>query len=196
MALQRADLLTEPPIVGRMYLVPAIPWAWNASALVSDPHRSDMWWPVIGPKHTDLEFFNFRNPHYHVDPRFLSKRHWRRLWDRPDGGKLLDVLGRPLSWSSLPDGPREPELRQMRCTRDVIEYPVRAATSQGVCELNNKYAGHQCVKGKRGWVCPHRKVSLGSVKPIDGVVTCFLHGLRIDVETGVCLGPVAREVRT
>jgi len=187
MVLQRIDRLAEPPVVGLYYLVPAIRWRFRAG-WGSDPQEgARLWWPVIGPKHDDIEFFEFPYKHYHSDPRFFTRAHWSRMWDRREGGKMMDAIGAPLNSISLPNGPRAPTLRRMRCTLDVIDYP--AARSKPICEINAKFAGHQCDKGKSGWICPHRHVPLGSVKPIDGVITCFLHGMRIDAQTGQCLGP-------
>lgn len=185
--MERADKLTEPPIVGRYYLVPAIPWKRKAPYGV-DHNDSDLWWPVIGPRHNDLEFFNFEHLHFHVDPRFLSKRHWQFVFDDGRGGKLFSVLATPLSGVNMPKGPRDPKLRKMCCSMDTVPSPEWIAGSKQVIDLNRTFAGKQCARGKRGWVCPHRKIALGSVTPIDGVITCFLHGLRIDAETGRCLG--------
>lgn len=183
--LPRADRLSEPPVVGQHYLVPAIRWRWGQGAATS---ISDMWWPVIGPKHNDEAFFNFHNQHYHLDPRFLSRTHWKQIG--PDArGKMMGAISRPLNSTQMPDGPPAPMLHKMRCTLDAVPYPEYAAGSQQVCAFNEHFAGTQCAKGKRGWVCPHRLVPLGSIKPVDGVITCFLHGLRLDAETGVCLGP-------
>lgn len=53
--------------------------------------------------------------------------------------------------------------------------------------IQRHYAGAKCAKGKGGWVCPHQKASLGSIMPIDGVITCPLHGLKIDAETGIVI---------
>lgn len=184
----RVDKLILPPLLGRAYLVPAIRWNWKAP-WSADLQTNGMWWPVIGPRHDDKEFFAFPHKHYHVDPRFLTTTHWNRVSDWNDEfGKLLSVLASPLVGKDLPDGPVDPTYRKMICTNDRIEYSRRASEPIAVKALNKNFKGTQCEKGKRGWVCPHRKVALGSVKPIDGVLTCFLHGLRIDPNTGICLG--------
>lgn len=185
MRLQRADRLTSPPVVGQVYLVPAILWAYRHM-------RRKLWWPVIGPLHDDADCFAFAAKHYHLDPRFFTRTHWAPMSTRRglgDEGKMVDALSGVLNHVSMPDGPPKPQLRRIRCTRDTIAYPPYAAGAIQVRCINNRFAGTQCNRGKRGWVCPHRKVALGSVAPIDGVITCFLHGLRIDAETGVCLGP-------
>lgn len=194
--MERADRLSEPPVIGRFYLVPAIRWTWNAlfGESILDG-RGAQWWPVIGPKHNDSAFFQFEHLHYHVDVRFLGARHWSQVsgyygfW-KPEASldevKLRNVISRPLSSIELKDGPPAPILRKMRCTRAVVPYPCQSMIQ--VTELNTHYVGQQCVRSKRGWVCPHQHVPLGSITPINGVITCFLHGLRIDAKTGICLG--------
>lgn len=41
----------------------------------------------------------------------------------------------------------------------------------------------------RPFATPHRKFSLGSIEPINGVITCPLHGMQIDAATGRALAP-------
>jgi hypothetical protein len=73
----------------------------------------------------------------------------------------------------------------MKCTKSHVEYPFGEA--EQVIKINKHWAGQQCDRSKFGWICPHRNVQLGSMAPIDGVITCPLHGMRINAETGVVL---------
>jgi hypothetical protein len=175
--IERIHQIASVPIVGKFYLVPAIWWDWGAWG--NDDIK--MWWPVIGPKHSDAEFFDFPLPHYHVDVRFLSKRHW--AFSQYPG----EFLSRPLSASHMPQGPKAPTWRRMRCSLNAVDYPF--ANRRAVLALNKHFAGQECAKSRHGWVCPHRNVNLGSMAAIDGVITCPLHGLRIDAKTGVVIGP-------
>lgn len=185
----RADKLKEPPTKGRYYMVPAV--FWNRGYLRNhDDPKGAMWWPVWGPKHDDKEFFNFQNKHYHIDPRFLTRRHWN-TFDDFRGTKLSDVQAWPLSSSAEPAGPPKPTLRKLLCT--MVHSEWEHANKDPVIELNKHFAGQQCPKGKRGFVCPHRHFALGPVQAVDGIVTCPIHGLRIDATTGVCLGPKSRD---
>jgi hypothetical protein len=185
MTLPRADKLKEPPTVGRYYMVPAVFWNRGGGRNHDDPVGA-MWWPVWGIKHNDKEFFNFTELHYHIDPRFLKRQHWRTFSDFR-GSLLADVQAWPLSARRAPEGPPRPTLRKFRCSLAHAEWKHHDATT--VVDLNQHYAEQQAPKGKRGFVCPHRHFALGSIKAIDGVVTCPLHGLRIDASTGQCLGP-------
>ena len=196
-ALTRSDRLKEPPIVGSWYLVPAILWNRNiwgetldSEKLLSDlQSKGSKWWPVWGIKHNDADHFNFPALHYHIDPRFLTKRQIAEFTNRwSDRTWLQNVQAAPLNHLHLKAGPPRPVLRRMRCTIDHSEWGFgdRAA----VISLNTAFVGKKCGSGKRGLVCPHRHFPLGSVKSRDGIVTCPLHGLRIDIETGKCVGPL------
>lgn len=99
-------------------------------------------------------------------------------------------MAKPISSKRWPDGPFKPRLRRMKCT--LVELPYGFGNAIQIQKLNSHFSGHQCRKGKRGFVCPHKHLPLGSIAPIDGVITCPLHGLRVDAETGICLGPEER----
>ena len=44
---------------------------------------------------------------------------------------------------------------------------------------------------ERGWICPHQATPLGSIEPVDGIIICPLHGLRIDAQTGIVVPSVS-----
>lgn len=190
MALERSDRLKAPPVLGRWYLVPTVFFAWRKFSGSPLEGEGCQWWPVWGLKHDDIEHFDFPNQHYHVDPRFLTKRHWRHF-GRGSRTKLADVQATPLNSARLPDGPPKPVLRRMRCS--MVHAQWRHHDAVTVDKLNRALAGQQCAKGKRGFVCPHKLFPLGSIEALDGVITCPLHGLRIDAETGKCLGPTPQQ---
>jgi hypothetical protein len=170
MATPRADLMTEPLVVGQFYLVPTVRAPWFGK--VAD-------WPVIGPEHDDREILGFRHRHYHVDARFLPAKSKR----------VLSTLGHPLHakrHGDLPLGPLpRPIWRRRKCIRATVGgfHPWHTTLDK----LRAHYAGQQCLKGKGGWICPHQKAALGSIVPVNGVIICPLHGLYIDAATGVCL---------
>jgi hypothetical protein len=172
MALQRVDRLKEPPVVGQSYLVPTVYGRWYDK--IGD-------WPVIGHRHNDVEFFHFVAQHYHIDYRFVTvRKSWLR---NVSAGPLHAQEGFPLS---------KPILRRRQCKR---EQHVFGGPSRIMSPFRESYAGQQCAKGKRGWVCPHRHIALGSTPAIDGVITCPLHGLRIDAATGKCLSPTPEQTK-
>lgn len=174
--LSRLDSLSAAPIVGRFYLVPVVTARWCG---LIEP------WPVMGPLHADIEFFNFGEKHYHIDGRFLTARQLKLIeeyapWREPaaeiQAAPLHNYLG-----GKLP----KPFLTKRRCRSD--QSPYHHGDKKPVIDLRKHYAGSQCEHGKAGWICPHRKASLGSVAVIDGIVTCPLHGLQFDAATGVAL---------
>jgi nitrite reductase/ring-hydroxylating ferredoxin subunit len=176
--VERIDRMTEAPVPGKFYLVPVVraKWYW----------RTDEW-PVIGPSHNDVEFLNFDKEHYHIDGRFLTKSQreyahaslWH--WSLADSVQRAPIEA-PHNGGDLP----APTLKRRKCWMSDIEY-VHGDKAQ-VQNIRKHFAGQHCAKGKSGWICPHRKAPLGSVAVIDGVITCPLHGLRIDASTGKCLG--------
>lgn len=171
MSVPRIDRLTTPPIVGRFYLVPTVRTAWCGK--LAD-------WPVIGPKHDDREFFAFSEPHYHLDARFL----------RPGHPGIHKTLNYPVHWPRGLDGVMpKPVWRRRKCQRTTNDFNPHHATITAMCVA---FAGRQCALGPGGWICPHRKAALGSVVPVDGIIICPLHGLKIDAATGVCLTTEAR----
>lgn len=183
MTARLADL-REPPVVGRLYLVPFVRAWWNGK--VAD-------WPVLGPAHTDREFFQFPHRHYHVDARFVSRSAIRGCISASED--IVSAAQRyPLSGKSewndtattfapprdaIPRG-RPPEKR-LRCVR--ADLPYHFGGQRAIQQLRDKHGGQPCAfivmtDGRR--LCPHRKVDLSSMVPnADGVVTCPLHGLRI-----------------
>lgn len=175
--LQRVTDLSEPPKLGRRYLVPCVYYTWN---------WREQWWPVFRPRHDDLEFFKFEPQHYHIDPRFVSNAIYRSA--NAIGTSYMceaaELFGRPLSEvHTLPLG--EPELRPRICLREMPRYLPLPKMPEPVIALRKHYAGAPCARAKSGWICPHRKTPLGSF-PVreDGKIECPLHGLRIDAATG------------
>jgi hypothetical protein len=179
--LERVDRVTTPLVVGRSYLVPTVRGMWLYNI------RN---WPIIGPRHTDADFFDFAEPHYHVDGRFLKNPNglsWRdhETFRMPLHEIITYVDSEPFTFSLGPI-----IFRRRRCYRNYQGYPF--GRSIPVAAIRKHYAGHQCPKNKDGaWICPHRKASLGSILPVDGVITCPLHGLRINAKTGVVMPPEA-----
>lgn len=188
--LERITHLREPPVVGRRYLVPTVFYPW-----LNDTPRA---WPVYLPKHDDAEHLNFPWAHYHVDPRFLNKRDTAfaavstrgREGAPPDDAGLAEFTtqARPLSYrdgSALTGHLPHPAIvwAARRCYRSGVGY--RAGHIPVIQDLRVHFAGRQCKAVRSGWVCPHKRYPLGSLQPVDGVVTCPLHGLRVRVSDGV-----------
>lgn len=173
--MERITFLSEPPVVGRKYLVPTVFYGWLHQA---KPRT----WPVLLPFHSDADFLAFPDPHYHVDARFLSPSDWQRAnsyssyYDAPTTCQGVPLARRgethpPIVW------------RARTCHRSVIRYSG-IATSRITRRLLPHYGNAQARRVRTGWVCPHRGYPLGSAPVVDGVITCPLHGLCIDAETG------------
>lgn len=197
----RADRLTSPPEVGRFYLVPCVRYEYL--------YRLD-WWPVMGRRHDDAEHLDFPWPHYHIDLRFLTRRQanvicppddavasWRNPV-RPLDNETLAIrcANTPLGEGTdqiiaMRHGPLpRPQLRRRRCTATSHDYPrARAERHPPFRRMFSAFRGQQCQHGKAGWICPHKQFALGSIAPdADGILTCPLHGLRIDAASGKVVG--------
>jgi hypothetical protein len=161
--MERVDRMTQPPIVGQFYLVPVVHGKWYA-------REGD--YPVIGSRHNDIEFFDFERTHYHLDFRFVRDADVMRASTAP----LHDFPDFPLS---------KPALKRRKCLRQQHTFD---GPSKIMDPFRAAFAGQQCANSKLGWICPHKKIVLGSTPVIGGIVTCPLHGLRIDAETGKCMG--------
>lgn len=187
--IERVDQLSAPPVVGRFYLVPTVRYPW---------HGAERDWPVMGPMHTDAEHLEFPHLHYHVDVRFVGGRELPYpLWLRD---AAVQGAQSPLSYVygsgdfGMRHGHPPVVYRRRKCRRSAHAYPVAiAGQSENFTALWQAYAGRQCKRGRAGWICPHRQFALGSIAPEAGIITCPLHGLRIEAASGVVIGePVNR----
>lgn len=167
--LSRIDELAVPPVVGRFYLVPTVRGVWGSK---------DADWPVQGELHEDHKFFGFPWRHYHLDRRFI-----RVDW-------ADDAIARPLTITDRvnSEGLPDPVWRPRKCVSSGQFFPTTPAP---VGAMQDALAGAMCRSNAQGWVCPHRNLPLGSVRPDKrGIITCPMHGLRIDAATGVVLDAV------
>lgn len=169
MSTERIDRLPASPVIGQFYLVPTVHYEWH------DKVRA---WPVMGAIHNDSDRFTFPHDHYHLDTRFTPA--WC-ITRRPFATPLIELPNR---------GPMPSiKFRKMRCRRTMETYPHH--NQKEIIAIQRDYAEQQCAHGKGGWICPHRKFSLGSIEPIDGIVTCPLHGLRIEAASGRVIASAA-----
>lgn len=176
-SLPRIDELSVPPVVGERYLVPTIRYKWFGEVAA---------WPVIGPKHDDLEIINFAAPHYHVDGRFLTRAQARKAHRYYFRGVSLALASAPIH-VNLGSDESLPALvwRTRVCFTASVAYPDEIARRAWLPRLESYYQADNLRAGSGGWVCPHRGAPLGSMLPDDdGCITCPLHGLRWHAETG------------
>lgn len=188
------DTLPAAPIIGKYYMVPTV--HYNCCGYVSD-------WPVFGPRHDDAEIIGFPWPHYHHDSRFMTARQFRAvvayggLW-RPD---YVNIAALPLHRlkNGANQGPDhyevtvphpKPIYKKLLCKRDMHMFPVPGvdvAEDSFVTKMRKHYKDDCLRVTENGTFCPHRGVRLDTLKPVDGVITCPLHGLRFYAATGKSL---------
>ena len=178
MTVQRIDEMTEPPVIGRCYLVPTVDYVYCGISGI---------WPTIGPLHSDAPIIGFAPLHYHVDLRFLSRRQADRLI-----AKRLSVLNPSLDQvaAQYPLSQRPPPgpvvYRRRRCARQAV-YPTSLTTANTAWppKLRAHYADARLIDTPHGPVCPHKGAPLGSIQPdARGLIVCPLHGLCFDPATG------------
>jgi len=148
-------------------------------------------WPVLGPKHTDADFFSFEPEHYHVDYRFVTSRQARfmrsmcpigyRDWVTKDNG-IVTVSGAPLSDRGTPIPKGRPVLARRRCR--IASY--RSVLGVVAIERHERFQAAygspaEPIRLSDGrLLCPHRKVDLPSFEADGGgIVVCPLHGLHV-----------------
>ena len=155
--------------IGKFYQVPTVFGLFG--------YRYDFW-PVLGPAHDDKEIIGFEYVHYHYDFRFFNSRQWAFALDY--------TMDRPHSMV-MSYNPRLPEtklgpvvFKRRKYFRASPQWPY-PKKSGWPFDLAMAYKDAHL----KDMICPHRGASLRGM-PVDeaGCVTCPLHGLRWDVETG------------
>lgn len=126
--------------------------------------------PVLLPKHSDYENGQFYE-HYHVDTRYTAMEAVgmaNMLEVRLKSGKTYSAEPRPVATS-------EPVTWVLHRFREKMDLPTNV---DAVCKAKLK---DFCIrKGK----CPHRGFDLREVEPVNGVISCPLHGLSFHADTG------------
>lgn len=163
--------------IGKIYLVPTV---YGPMGLRMD------YWPVLGPMHEDKEVIGFPLSHYHYDFRFFNSDQWAYALRYTRGGALHGaVMCHNLNYPEAKPGPIT--FRRRKCQRKYPEFPFGKAERGWLPELREKYQ----ASIMKDLTCPHKGASLRGL-PIDeaGCITCPLHGLKWNVESGklVALG--------
>lgn len=184
--MEYIDKLKHPPVVGETYLVPCIIscnepedhqwWIEGKRVKYSKNFIEKYIFPIINHLHSDRE--NGQDyKHYHVDYRFVDlkkdenyliakKRHKHHLFA-------------PHSRYDL----RKEEI-WYREDYKIEYYPLKCYRQEfhGTAgDTTKSKLKHRCIhKGK----CPHRGYDLSQVVPVNGIITCPLHGLKFYADNG------------
>jgi hypothetical protein len=166
--MQKVSELTSEPEIGKFYLVPCV------------PTDDGEWWPVIGPKHEDLEHIGFPVEHYHYDLRFFSGDQLKAtmlglpspMMRKSDDYALMAVAhsgkcGKPID-------------KYRKCQRPMPDFPVKFVQAW----FPKLEAAYKSVKLSSCLKCPHRGLPLKGLSVKDALVVCPGHGLRWNVQTG------------
>jgi hypothetical protein len=192
--IRSIDDLTGPPVPGQHYLVPHVLYWWTPGEPIYGRTQDARWWPIIGPKHDDIEHLNFKAKHYHCDVRFLRRSTFsdRR---RNIRASYSNLVGTPISEFSEREwyghkigGPLpEPVWRTAKCIVADAGFVPHNPENLTFVAFHAAYEGKRCRRDAEGrLICPHKGAPLNSLAPDrKGRVVCPLHGLLINVETGV-----------
>jgi len=190
----KIDELKVPPIVGNYYLVPCkvvymeqstpktysknIDNAWEDFSFIKPiTKKIALITPVINRPHSDKE--NGQNDiHYHIDTRFMKED-----MDSYEDNEISYYKGYIIELDY-----------QMRLEDNFeLEYvPLKCISSKydditDISYISKSKFKHKCIhKGK----CPHRGMDLSQVVPVNGKITCPLHGLEFDKDSGVLLSNI------
>lgn len=157
----------KDPIVGEVYLAACYirrtdrDWRTGLPAIYYSP--------VINHPHTDRE--NGQNEaHYHTDTRFMydEKNVETNKANIPKGYEHKSYF--------RPEHTEDTEIQYLPL---VLTHRISGGTTPSSSIKKSKLA-HDCIHNGK---CPHRGYDLTNEIPIDGVITCPLHGLRFDAET-------------
>lgn len=189
--LQKIDELKEPPIIGEFYLVPCIlkesiiqgfdnsnsEWIIKDGELYLPPaiawnKKETEVYPIINHLHHDKE--NGQDyKHYHIDYRFVI------CYEAPFGLPIVKMIDSynfaPRTRYNLIDENNEynVEYHKLKCIRQ---------TNLGIGGFVNRSKLHsKCISSKNR--CPHRKYDLSQEVPVNGIITCPLHGLKFNSES-------------
>jgi hypothetical protein len=159
---KRVEEVKRPLKKGECFLVPCI---------VKEDEERLCITPVINHPHNDRENGQ-RDIHYHVDYRFVKHKQDK------DFPTVINQHSRHYFVHAF---------RPIEGIDGNLEYFYLPVTNEGfsgitpVSAISRSKLKHRCIhKGK----CPHRGYDLSQVSPIDGKITCPLHGLTFDVVNG------------
>jgi len=148
-------------------------------------------WPVLGPKHEDIEHIGFAPQHYHLDYRFFNDRQYKFILRRTVRLRGYDIpLEAAVLFAELiveiyrNDPLPKPVLRRRKCRRAMPSSEGAFALHRigWLSKLYDAYADKILLPGR---ICPHRGAPLTGLDiDVEGCVTCPLHLLRWNIKTG------------
>jgi hypothetical protein len=188
MSIQRPpkiDEIVSPPVVGKIYRVPSM-------------RRGDVFVPVFGSPHTDVEL-NQPILHFHVDIRFLSDDDAKKVGVDISKAVVPERFSGSIRFTVPAIAAHSNEIvthRSMKCIRECPDYRSPRTAAEGptthIMRINVgtiDQAGlieDQCedMRISECGKCPHRGTPLGHQPVTNGVVVCPAHLLKWDKATG------------
>lgn len=166
--MEKTDNLSSPLIVGEFYLVPC----YVHSGYLKFHCSKSFITPLLNHPHNDIENGQFET-HYHQDDRFIPKFGNKRVL-KSGKYEILPHIRLNVRESDLVKVFPKLEYFALKC----IKLEVDSITSPGF--ISKSKFKHNCIYKNK---CPHRGYDLSNEVPVNGVITCPLHGLKFDAET-------------
>ena len=162
----RIDSISRPLMIGEMFTV--------ACLVKRDEYNNIIaFTPVINTPHSDKENGQ-PEIHYHADFRFVVTE---KSTDTGIGMVITDErIGFNMAKARVELG-IDGELEYHTLSVMGKEHYGTAQTMF----IRNSKLNHKCITNNK---CPHRGFDLSQIVPVDGIITCPLHGLRFHSESG------------
>lgn len=173
--MEKVENITRPLITGEWFLVPCMIWqqypSWFQTIL-------PVITPVINHPHSDMENGQ-RESHYHMDTRFFQQQVCTKL-SYKDAAiiSLIEDFKKQYQFYN-----KDRVFPFDKCTLHYIALPVvqlKFEMITTVTFIKNSKLKHDCIHNGK---CPHRGYDLSQVEPVNGIITCPLHGLQFDANT-------------
>ena len=171
-------ILQGLPVIGKIYKVDCVKTVWSGI-------WADRWFPVIHKKsHEDYKALGpSALHHFHYDFRFLDEDLLQWLIDED---ALTERCGSDQFFRFVvprQSVDRGPEPVELKCLRQMPEYPTTGFGLQISRRIQQHYKGQlnvkiDCLR------CPHRGTPLNGIEVKNNILTCPAHGLKFDVKTG------------
>lgn len=175
---QKVEDVKRPLKKGEMFLVPCIiKEDYFGAAVINGTltHKEGIHiTPILNHPHNDVENGQ-KESHYHTDYRFV--KHDGSYWYPHSINDHSEHI-----WALYPRVHSHQKIYLCHTLLPVINEDFVGLTPANF--IKKSKLKHNCIyKGK----CPHRGFDLSQTPIIDGKITCPLHGLQFNAETGELL---------
>lgn len=144
--------------------------------------------PLIDHPHSDKENGQIEI-HYHIDTRYMyEQNHLSQGTEIAKFGHSRISVDKKGNLHPFYSGKGMVQPKFDYFMLEKTDKTYRGITPTGL--IKNSKLKHKCIHNGK---CPHRGFDLSNVKPINGVITCPLHGLQFDAKSKKLLNDPTNE---